>query len=171
MSQSRGPLRPVRSQSWRADDPGPVHIPAERIQTLGVRFTPFVNKLLEIEALANKLRGHLLAINSNETTPDGGVDASIRGSPGTDFLPVGDSAWQFKRTGYGPKPCADEFAKATWAHEFVRDGGSYIIVVAVALPDKLIEKRRRAVATKAIEIGLMATDDPARSGLRREHAR
>lgn len=141
---------------------GPFDVPAERIETLGVRFTPFVNRLLELEVRAHQLYGDQLAVNSNETTPDGGVDAALRGSIRTDFLPAGESAWQFKRTGYGPKACADEFEKATWAHEFVRNGGSYIIVIAAALPDKLIENRRRAVAAKAIEIGVIATDDPER---------
>jgi hypothetical protein len=119
---------------------GPFEVTSERIQTLGLGFTPFVNRLLDVEARAHGLQGHRLSINSNETTPDGGVDASLRNAPSTDYLPGGYSAWQFKRTNLGPKACADEFAKASWAHEFVRTGGSYILVLGVALPDNLIEK-------------------------------
>jgi hypothetical protein len=138
---------------------GPFDISAERITALGVRFTPFVNRLLDLEVRANDLSGHRLSVNINETTPDGGVDASVRGAPGSDYLPTGDSAWQFKRSGFGPKACADELEKATWAHDFVRGGGSYVIVIADALPDKLIERRRLAIAAKAVELGLLATDD------------
>ena len=141
---------------------GPFDITAERVEALSTRFTPFINKLLELEILGNRIQGHLLATNSNETTPDGGVDASIRNSPGTDFVPAGDSAWQFKRTGLGPQACADEFQGANWAHEFVRNGGSYVIVSAQPLPDNLIERRRRKVLDKAIELGLLAADDATR---------
>jgi len=138
---------------------GPFDISAERIIALGVWFTPFVNRLLDLEVRASDLCGHLLSINVNETTPDGGVDASVRGASASDYLPTGDSAWQFKRSGFGPKACADEFAKAAWAHDFVRGGGSYVIVIAAALPDNLVERRRLTIAAKAGELGLLATDD------------
>ncbi|MGI8514630.1 MAG: hypothetical protein ACR2NT_05725 [Acidimicrobiia bacterium] len=141
---------------------GPFDITAERIQALGTRFSAFVNRLLELEVHAGGINGYLLAVNANETTPDGGVDASVRDSPGTDFLPIGDSAWQFKRGTYGPQACADEFQDANWAHEYVRNGGSYVIVLAAALPDNLIESRRREVAAKAVELGLLPADDASR---------
>ncbi len=139
--------------------PGPFDVLPEQIQVLGARFTPFVNKLLEIEARAHGIAGHLVAVNANETTPDGGVDAAIRGSPGTDFVPPGASAWQFKRTNYGPKQCADELDGAKWAHEFLLDGGSYILIIGAVLPDDKVEERRTEVAKKALELGLIATDD------------
>lgn len=138
---------------------GPFDISADRITSLGVRFTPFVNRLLDLEVRSNALAGHLLSVNVNETTPDGGVDASVRDASSSDFIPTGDSAWQFKRSGFGPKPCADEFAKAAWAHDFVRGGGSYVIVIAAALPDNLIERRRQAVAAAAMDLGLIDADD------------
>lgn len=141
---------------------GPFDIPSERIQALGPSFTAFVNRLLDLEARRHGLQGYLVSVNSNETTPDGGVDASVRGAPLTDYLPAGDSAWQFKRTGLGPQACADEFADADWAHEFVRGGGSYILVLGAALPDNRIEERRKKVAEKAIELGLLTTDDRQR---------
>jgi len=141
---------------------GPFDIPSERIQTLGASFTPFVNRLLDVEARRHGLQGYRVSVNSNETTPDGGVDASLRDAPSTDYLPAGDSAWQFKRTGLGPQACADEFADAHWAHEFVRAGGSYILVLGAALPDNRIEERRKNVAEKAIELELLAVDDNRR---------
>jgi len=141
---------------------GPFDIAPERVESLGPSFTPFVNRLLEVEARRYGLEGHRLSVNYNETTPDGGVDASLRGAPSTDYLPAGDSAWQFKRSNLGPKACADEFEHADWAHEFVRNGGSYILVLGTALPDNLIERRRRKVAEKAIELDLLAEDDDQR---------
>jgi hypothetical protein len=141
---------------------GPFDIAPERVEALGVSFTPFVNKLLDLETRACGLQGHHLSINSKENTPDGGVDASLLGAPSTDYLPIGDSAWQFKRTNLGPKACADEFAGAEWAHHFVRAGGSYVLVLGAALPPNLIESRRKEVAKKAIELGLLPADDPQR---------
>ncbi len=85
---------------------------------MGVCFTPFVNRLLDLEVRANYLSGHQLSVNVNETTPEGGVDASVRGASGSHFLPTGDSAWQFKRSGFRRKACADDFVKATWAQDF-----------------------------------------------------
>lgn len=138
---------------------GPFDISAERVNALGARFTPFVNRLLDLEVRANAMYGHQLSVNVNETTPDEGVDASVRGAPVSDYLPTGDSAWQFKRSSFGPKACADELEKATWAHEFLRHGGSYVIVIATPLPDNLVERRRAKVAAKAVELGLLAQDD------------
>jgi hypothetical protein len=141
---------------------GPFDIPSERVQALGASFTPFVNKLLDVEARRHGLQGYRVSVNANETTPDGGVDASLRDAPLTDYLPAGDSAWQFKRTGLGRQACADEFAHASWAHEFLRSGGSYILVLGAALPDNRIEERRKKVAEKAIELGLLTVDDNRR---------
>src|SRR3546814_17858769 len=89
--------------------------------------------------------GYQLAINSNETTPDGGVDASLRSGEAGEFIPGKDSAWQFKRTNVGPTGCAREFGKAVWAHPFVRGGGSYVLVIGAALPDKPIRSADRMV--------------------------
>jgi hypothetical protein len=76
----------------------PFDISAERVNALGARFTPFVNRLLDLEVRANAMYGYQLSVNVNETTPDEGVDASVRAAPASDYLPTGDSAWQFKRS-------------------------------------------------------------------------
>lgn len=141
---------------------GPFDITSERITSLGPSFTPFVNKLLEVEARAHGLHGHQISITRNETTPDGGVDAALRSAPQTDYLPAGHSAWQFKRSNLGPKDCGEEFKGAIWAHEFVRAGGSYILVLGVALPDTLIERRRAKIVEQAVGLGLLADDDRQR---------
>jgi hypothetical protein len=141
---------------------GPFDITADRIAALGPRFTEFVNRLLDLERRARGLAGYQLTVNIIETTADGGVDAATRQAPQGDWIPEGDTAWQFKRSNLGPKACADEFADAEWAHEFMRGGGSYVIAMMVALPDNLIEDRRKRVADKAKELGLLAADDPQR---------
>jgi len=141
---------------------GPFDISADRVQVLGTRFTPFVNRLLELEVAANAMRGWQLSINSNETTPDGGVDAALHAASETNYLPGGSSAWQFKRSNFGPKQCADELAGADWAHEYIKSGGSYILVVGHTLPDQNIEERRQLVAAKAVELKLLEQDDPSR---------
>ena len=141
---------------------GPFDITADRIAALGPRFTEFVNRLLDLEGRARGLAGYRLTVNIIETIGDEGVDAATRQAPEGDWIPTGDTAWQFKRSNLGPKACADELGDAVWAHEFLRDGGSYVIATMVALTDNLIERRRKKVADKAIELGLMAADDPQR---------
>ncbi len=141
---------------------GPFDVSATQVESLGASFTEFTNRLLDAEVAAHGLRGSLLIITLKDTTPDGGVDAAIRGAAATDWLPQGDSAWQFKRSNLGPTGCATEFEKATWAHEFVRAGGSYIVALGVPLNDKLIEGRRKKIVEKAIKLGLLPRDDPER---------
>lgn len=141
---------------------GPFDIDAERIVGLGARFTAFVTRLIELEASAHGLRGSQLVFNPRETTPDGGVDASTREAAATDFIPTGNTAWQFKRSNLGPTACADEFENAHWAREFVREGGSYVLLLGVPLNDNLIENRRKKIAERAIELGLLTSDDRSR---------
>lgn len=141
---------------------GPFDITADRIAALGPRFTEFVNRLLDLEGRAGGLAGYRLTVNIIETIGDEGVDAATRQAPEGNWIPVGDTAWQFKRSNLRPKACADELGDAIWAHEFIRGGGSYVIAMMVALTDNLIERRRKKVAEKAVELGLMAADDPQR---------
>jgi hypothetical protein len=110
---------------------GPFDIAPERIEALRAGFTPFVSKLLDVEARHHGLQRHLLSVNLKENLADGGVDAAVRGAPSTDYLPAGDSAWQFKQGDLRPAACATEFANADWAHEFVRAGGSYVLVLGL----------------------------------------
>ena len=122
---------------------GPLDITADRISALGPRFTEFVNRLLDLEGRARGLAGYRLTVNIIETIGDEGVDAATRQVPEGDWIPAGNTAWQFKRSNLGPKACADELGDAVWAHEFLRDGGSYVIAMMVALTDNLIERRRK----------------------------
>src|SRR5207247_10533815 len=92
---------------------GPFDVTPEQIENLKAGFTTFVNLLLEQESRTHEFRGHILSVNVRDTAPDGGVDAGIRGAAATDWIPAGDSAWQFKRGNLLPKACADEFETST----------------------------------------------------------
>lgn len=138
---------------------GPFDITPERIEALGDRFTIFFNRLLQKEAADHQLHGFLLGLNVNEDATDGGVDATTTGAPETDYLPAGTTAWQFKRTNFSETQCVAEFEGASWAQQIVRDGGSYIIAIGGTLPARNVEDRRKKIAAKAVELGLMASDD------------
>lgn len=141
---------------------GPFEITADRVEALGIRFSPFINRLLELERRSQGIAGYQLTVTVEENTPDGGVDAATRGARASDWLPAGDTAWQFKRSRLSPQQCADELEGAIWAHSFLRDGGSYVLVIGHAMPDQAIEERRRRVAEKTIELGLLAADNRLR---------
>ena len=134
---------------------GPFEIGPDDIARLGRGFTDAVNRLLETEVAAAGMVGSSLVLNWVESLPDGGVDAAIRSAPaGNDWIPEGDSAWQFKRSDLHPAGCAEEFGGATWAQNFVRTGSSYVMVLGVALTDQKLERRKDAIVKKADEIGL-----------------
>ena len=82
----------------------------------------------------------------------------MRSAPaGNDWIPEGDSAWQFKRFDLHPAGCAEEFGGATWAQDLVGTGSSYVMVLGVALTDQKLERRKDAIVKKADEIGLGIT--------------
>ena len=93
---------------------GPFTISPLQISRLDSGFTAVINQLLAVEAAAAGMVGSSLTLNHIESIADGGVDASIHGAPGGDWIPPGESAWQFKRSNLSPKQCADEFRKSTW---------------------------------------------------------
>ncbi len=141
---------------------GPFEITVEQVQALGLRFTEFVNRLLVLEQMSSDLSGHLLRITSLEAVADGGVDASTRDVSRSHWMPDGDTAWQFKRGDLQPAECAAELKAATWAQEFLRSGGCYVLVLGKGLTEAAAERRRMALATKAVELGLIAADNRRR---------
>lgn len=134
---------------------GPFEIAAEDVARLGTGFTDAVNRLLETEAAAAGMAGSSLVLNRVEPLQDGGVDAAIHDAPGGgDWIPEGDSAWQFKRSDLQPTKCAKEFVEADWAQEYVRAGGAYVMALGAPLPDKKLDRRRDAILEKAAGLGL-----------------
>lgn len=142
---------------------GPFDITATRIVALGTRFTEFVQRLLDVEMRAHSVAGHLLTYNIVETTADGGVDAATRQAPsGSDWLPPGDTAWQFKRYDLYPEACAAELTGARWAREMIQAGASYVMVLGSELTDQKIAARQKKLADKAVELRLIREDQRAR---------
>lgn len=134
---------------------GPFEIATEDVARLGGGFTDAVNQLLQVEAYAAGMVGSSLVLNRVEHLQDGGVDAVIRDAPvGGEWIPEGDSAWQFKRSDLQPAKCAKEFAEASWAQRYVRAGGSYVLVLGAPLPEKILAGRRDAILRQAEELGL-----------------
>ena len=134
---------------------GPFEIAPEEVARLGARFTDAVNRLLQTEASATGMVGSSLVLNRVEPIQDGGVDAAIRDAPaGAEWIPEGDSAWQFKRSDLQPAKCAKEFAQASWAQEYIRADGTYVMVLGAPLPDTKLERRRDAILREAEELGL-----------------
>jgi hypothetical protein len=141
---------------------GPFEMTVQQVETLGLLFTEFVNRLLVVAQRAGGIDGHLLTISHAEAVADGGVDAATRDATVTDWVPAGDTAWQFKRGDLPPAKCVAELRGATWAHQFLRDGGSYVLVLGKGLTDRQIETRRQALVAVAIELHLVDSDVPKR---------
>lgn len=134
---------------------GPFEVGPDDVARLSSGFTNAVNRLLETEVAAAGMVGSSLVLNWKEFLSDGGVDAAIRSAPArNDWIPEGDSAWQFKRSDLHPAGCAEEFGGATWAQDMVRMGSSYVMVFGAALTDKKLENRKKAILEKAEEVGL-----------------
>ena len=55
--------------------------------------------------------------------------------------------------------CADELAEATFAHEILRHGGTYRLVLGKGLEAKSIEDREAKLREKAAELGFEADGD------------
>ncbi len=149
---------------------GPFEIAPENVALLGTGFTDAINRLLQAEAAATGMAGSSLVLNRVETIPDGGVDAEITDAPaGGEWIPEGDSVWQFKRSNLYPRKCAEEFGRAGWAQLRVQAGSAYVMVLGVSLSPSLLERRRVAILKEAEELGLnIGRDRAARS--RRERS-
>ena len=142
---------------------GPFDISYDQIQRLGPRFTEFVNKLLEAELAAHAIPAHQLTITMNEDAADGGVDAALRNAPSTNWLPSGDTAFQFKRAKQTARECAAELEKATHAHTIISAGGNYVVALGQdGVPDQSLSDRHEALLAKAIALGLLGAGDGAR---------
>ena len=135
--------------------PGPFEISARDVSRLDAGFTVAVNRLLDAEAARAGMVASSLVLNSVDELADGGVDAAIHDAPaGGDWIPKGYSAWQFKRSDLQPAECADEFGGASWAHRYVQNGGTYVMVLGVPRTDQMKQRRRDAILRKAENLGL-----------------
>ena len=142
------------------DDFGPFSVDPAQVTGLGgALFQELVNRLLAAEVAAAGLSSINLRTSYQSNVKDQGVDARLEAARATGWMPTGDSAWQFKAGTLGPEGCADELAEATFAHEILRHGGTYRLVLGKGLEAKSIEDREAKLREKAAELGFEADGD------------
>ena len=138
------------------DEFGPFSVdPAQLTGLGGALFQELVNRLLAAEVAAAALSSVNLRTSYQSNVKDQGVDARLEAARATAWVPTGDSAWQFKAGTLGPEGCADELAEATFAHEIIRNGGTYRLVLGKGLEAKPIEDREAKLREKAAELGFI----------------
>lgn len=133
---------------------GPFEVDPNAVERLGPAFPFFVNDLLSAEVGRAGLKGYQLDINVRTTTPDGGVDAALWSGVATNWLPAGNSAWQFKSSDLSPQECRDELRNATWARELVAAGATYVLVLGRPLVADTKKSRLDALIAEAKDLKL-----------------
>jgi hypothetical protein len=134
--------------------PGPFDVDPTSVERLGAAFALFVNDLLAAEVGRAGLLGFQLDINSQTNTADGGVDAALWSSNATDWLPDGDSAWQFKSSDLEPAECKEELKGAAFARDLMSKGATYVLVLGRPLVRAKKESRLDALREQAEALGL-----------------
>jgi hypothetical protein len=141
---------------------GPFQVDPDAIERLGTAFTQYVNELLIREGARAPLLGYQLRVDKQDTTADGGVDATLDSPTTTMWIVSGKTCWQFKRSDLAPAACSKELAKALWAQELLKNGARYTLVLGRSLGDKKIEARRSKLIEKAKELGVLDAGDEDR---------
>lgn len=140
------------------DELGPFSVDPSQVTGLGgAMFQQLVSRLLAAELAAAKMTEVALRTTHKENIGDEGVDALVEAAAATRWIPAGDSAWQFKAGDLSPKKCADELDGATFAHEVLRAGGTYRLVLGKALTPNLVNSRQKELRAKAKALGFDAT--------------
>ena len=140
-------------------DFGPFSVAPGQISALGgANFGQFVSRLIATETAAHGMRGTALETTYLENVGDGGVDAGLRHAAETSWIPVGDSAWQFKAGDLAPGRCKTELRGAAGALEVLQNGGQYRLVLGASLTPTKINKRRIALIEAAGELGIARAD-------------
>ncbi|WCN83831.1 hypothetical protein [Micromonospora sp. LH3U1] len=134
------------------DDFGPFSVNPDHLTGLGgALFQELVSRLLAAEVAAAGLSQVTLRTSHDTNKKDGGVDAETTIVAATDWIPVGDTAWQFKAGTLGPEGCADELDGAAFARKILEKGGTYRLVLgkrheAQEIADREARLRERAEA-------------------------
>jgi hypothetical protein len=139
---------------------GPFSVdPGQVVGLGGALFQNLVSRLLAAEVAKAGMAGSDLHTSYKDNIGDQGVDAGICAAAATNWIPAGDSAWQFKAGDLGPEGCAAELEGATRAREIIASGGMYRLVLGKALEEHLINAREKALREKAAELGYDASGD------------
>src|SRR4051812_40069876 len=122
-------------------DFGPFTVAPDRVASLGNAFTVFVNRLVTSEARASDLAGTSVRTTHRDNVSDEGVDAAVVSDVATEWIPAGESAWQFKAGDLKPGACKAELRGATFAQDILRGGGQYRLVLGTSLTPAKMDKR------------------------------
>jgi hypothetical protein len=133
--------------------------PAQVAGLTGALFQELVNRLLAAEMAGARLASVGLDTSYQSNVGDQGVDARVEAAQATEWIPTGTSAWQFKAGTMGPETCANELAGAAFAHEVLKNGGTYRLVLGKSLEPYEIADRDAKMREKAAELGFELTDD------------
>lgn len=139
---------------------GPFSVDPGQVAGLsGALFQELMNRLLAAEVTAAGLSATTLRTSYQANVGDQGVDALIESAQQTQWVPAGNSAWQFKAGDLGPESCAKELEDATFAHEILRGGGSYRLMLGKGMEAHLIAAREVKLRERAAELRFDATGD------------
>lgn len=139
---------------------GPFSVDPDHLTGLGgAIFQELVSRLLAAEVSAAGLSQVTLRTSHDTNKKDGGVDARTTVNSGSDWIPAGDCAWQFKAGTLGPEGCASEFEAAAFARQIVNAGGTYRLVLGKRLEANEIDDRETKLRVKAEELGFDASGD------------
>lgn len=139
---------------------GPFSVEPAQVGGLsGALFQELINRLLDVEVASAGSSGVGLHTSYRENVGDKGVDAALYSAIATEWVPAGDSAWQFKAGDLGPESCAVELEKAKRVQEILRNGGKYRLVLGKSMEDYLIDRREEALRNKAKELGFDVSGD------------
>lgn len=143
-----------------SQDFGPFSVnPAQVVGLGGALFQHLVSRLIAAEIASAGMAGSDLHTSYQANIGDQGVDAGIYAAIKTDWIPPGNSAWQFKAGNLSPKECADEFEGAARARRIVEKGGKYRIVLGNGLQDYLIASREEELRARATELDYDTSGD------------
>ena len=123
-------------------------ISAKEIENLdAAKFTDVMNRLLKIEASGHKIP--LADIHTTEriNDPDGGIDAKIIKTPSnitSNWLPSGESIWQFKSGNISPSEIKTEIEKQG-VRKAINNGAYYCLAVNSDYTEKTRTTREQGI--------------------------
>jgi hypothetical protein len=136
------------------DDFGPFSVNPDHLTGLGgALFQELVSRLLAAEVAAAGLSQVTLRTSHDTNKKDGGVDAETTIVGATDWIPAGDTAWQFKAGTLGPESCADELDGAAFARKILEKDGTYRLVLGKRHEAQEIADREAKLREKAEALG------------------
>lgn len=118
------------------------------------QFTDLMNMALRAEARSAGIPQPNVHTNLRVTDPDGGIDAQV--SPcshvKSDFIPEGESVWQYKSGDIRPSAIKKEMEKPGVCAALAR-GATYCLVIGRGMTVEMRNRRRKAIEEKLQQLG------------------